>query len=156
MPRLLYAFILAVGIVSSAQLSVAEEPIPAGCKLADDDPLRAEVNIVMQAGADFEAQQRTTLEDKVTLLARARGWSKAEEDAYLGRVVLVGNNESWDRMLTLAAAFIRVCEEQNDGNQRAEAVRLFRELYAVEEKQWRSIHESVDRDLAAATRAPGN
>ena len=156
MPRLLYAFILAVAVVSSTQISVAEEPIPAGCKLADDDPLRAEVNSVMQAGADFEAQQRATLEDKVTLLARARGWNKAEEDAYLRRAVLVGNNESWDRMLTVAAAFIRVCEEQNDGNQRAEAVRLFRELYAVEEKQWRSIHESVDKDLAAATRVPGN
>jgi hypothetical protein len=156
MPRLLYAFILAVAVVSSTQISVAEEPIPAGCKLADDDPLRAEVNSVMQAGADFEAQQRATLEDKVTLLARARAWNKAEEDAYLRRAVLVGNNESWDRMLTVAAAFIRVCEEQNDGNQRAEAVRLFRELYAVEEKQWRSIHESVDKDLAAATRVPGN
>jgi hypothetical protein len=59
-------------------------------------------------------------------------------------------------MLTVGAAFIRVCEERTDGSQRAEAVRLFRELYAVEEKQWQSIHESVDKELAAYRQAPGN
>jgi len=155
MPRHLSASILAVAVVLNAHVSLAERLIPAGCRLADDDPLRAEVNSVMKAGADFEARQRAALEDKVGLLGRSRGWSKAQEDAYLRKVVLVGNSESWDRMLTVAAAFIRVCEE-SDGNQRVEAVRLFRELYAVEASQWRSIHESVDKDLAATGLSPGN
>lgn len=156
MPAYVVACVPALVFLLSAQLSAAEHSIPAGCRLADDDPLRAEVNSAMKAGAEFESRQSAALQGKVGQLGRARGWSTAEEDVYLRKVVLVGNAESWDQTLTVAAALIRVCEEQNDGNQRAEAVRLFRELYAVEERQWRSIHESVDKELAAATRAPAN
>ncbi|HWQ40354.1 MAG TPA: hypothetical protein VNM24_17380 [Burkholderiales bacterium] len=138
------------GIAASAEAAIA-----AGCRLAADDPLRAEVNRVMREGTEFELQQKAALQDKVSRLGQARGWTKAEEDAYLKKVVFVGNNESWDQTLELVAAFVRVCEEQNDGNQRAEAVRLFREMYLIEEKQWRAIHDRVDRELDAANRDPG-
>lgn len=141
----LFTLFFAPGISMSA-----ETAIPAGCRLAADDPLRAEVNRVMREGTEFELRQKAALQDKVSRLGQAKGWTKAEEDAYLKKVVFVGNNESWDQTLELVAAFVRVCEEQNDGNQRAEAVRLFREMYLVEEKQWRAIHDRVDRELDAA------
>jgi hypothetical protein len=143
---------LAAALACALLPAAGGQTLPAGCRLGEDDPLRAEVNTVMKAGADFESQQRAALRDKISQLGRAKGWSTTEEEAYFRKVVLVGNAESWDQMLTVAAAFIRVCEEQDDGNQRAEAVRLFRELYVVEERQWRTIHESVDRDLAASRR----
>jgi hypothetical protein len=48
---------------------------------------------------------------------------------------------------------MRVCE-QSAGNQRAEAVRLFRELYALDEKQWQSMHQRVDKEIASDGQEP--
>jgi hypothetical protein len=130
------------------------EGMPPGCRLEDDDPLRAEVNRMMAEGAEFELRQKAALREKVSRLGRARGWSQAEEDAYLKAVVMRGNDQAWGQTLEVAAAFMRVCQEQTDGSQRAEAVRLFRQLYDVEEKQWRWIQDSVERDIAEAEKEP--
>ena len=133
----------------------AEEDEPPGCRLAADDPLRAEVDRMMKQGEEFEQQQKLALEEKVNILARARGWSKRDEHEYLVSVLRGGVRDTWDPTLVVAAAFMRVCE-QSAGNQRAEAVRLFRELYVLEEKQWQSMHQKVDEDIASAGREPRN
>jgi len=133
----------------------AEEDAPPGCRLAADDPLRAEVDRMMKQGAEFEQQQRLELEEKVNLLARARGWSKRDEHEYLVSVLRGGVRDTWDPTLAVAATFMRVCE-QSAGNQRTEAVRLFRELYVLEEKQWQSMHQKVDEDIALARQEPNN
>lgn len=148
---------LLAALVAVALWSVAMHPPPAGaqefgigCRLDDDDPLRAEIDRMMREGAVFEAQQRAALQEKVSRLGKARGWAKAEEDAYLRRAVFRGNDDAWEKTLAVAAAFVRVCEERADGGQRADAVRLFRQFYVVEEQQWQSIHEAVDADIAVA------
>jgi hypothetical protein len=105
---------------------------------------------MMQEGAAFEERQRLALEEKVHLLGRSRGWTKSDEDAYLQRLLTAAVSGRWDQTLAVAAAFIQVCEEQSDGNQRADAVQLFREFYVVEERQWREMHEQIDRDLIEA------
>lgn len=128
----------------------AAEGMPPGCRLGDDDPLRADVNQMMTEGAQFELRQKAALREKVSRLGRARGWSQTEEDAYLRTVVMRGNDQAWGKTLEVAAAFMQVCQEQADGSQRAEAVRLFRQLYGVEEQQWRLIQQSVERDISAA------
>ncbi|MGH8632010.1 MAG: hypothetical protein ACREU7_14780 [Burkholderiales bacterium] len=114
--------------------------------------MRVEVNRMMREGAEFEERQKAELEDKVSQLGRAKRWSKSQEAEYLKTVIVAGVNDTWAQTLSVVAAFIRVCEEQTDGNQRMEAVRLFRELYIVEEKQWRSIHDAVDVEIADAQR----
>ena len=131
---------LAVGLA-------AERNMAPGCRLAANDPLRAEVEQMMRDGAAFEERQRLALEDKVRRLGAVRGWSKTEEGDYLQRLLSAGLNGSWDQTLSVAAAFIQVCEEQTDGNQRADAVQLFREFYVVEKRQWQTMHEQIDRDL---------
>lgn len=147
LPRIL----VLAGLLCQATLCAGgERAVPEGCKLAADDPLRAEVNRMMRDGAAFEDEQRAALVQKVSRLGQARGWSKGQEADYLKTVITAGINGTWAQTLSVVAAFIRVCEEQSDGNQRAEAVRLFRELYVVEEKQWRSIHDAVDREIAEA------
>jgi hypothetical protein len=147
LPRIL----LLAGLLTQAGLcNAAERAVPDGCRLAADDPLRLEVNRLMREGAAFEEEQRAALLQKVSRLGQARGWSKTEEADYLKSVIAAGVSGSWAQTLSVVAAFIRVCEEKSDGNQRAEAVRLFRELYVVEEQQWRSIHDAVDRETAAA------
>lgn len=133
----------------------AEEIAPSGCRLAADDPLRAEVDRMMKQGEEFEQQQKLALEEKVNLLARARGWSKRDEHEYLVAVLRDGVRETWDSSLAVAGAFMRVCE-QSAGNQRAEAVRLFRELYVLDEKQWQSMHQRVDKEIASAGQEPKN
>ncbi len=132
----------------------AQNELPPGCRLAADDPLRGQVDRVMREGAEFEAEQRALLQHKVARLGAVKGWSAAEQDAYFRRAVLVGNGESWARTLEVAAAFIAVCQEQIEGHSRADAVRLFAELYAVERQQWRRIVDGVERDLSAATQGP--
>jgi hypothetical protein len=137
------------GLLCQATLCAGgDKVVPDGCRLAADDPLRVEVNRMMREGAAFEEEQRAALVQKVSRLGQVRGWSKREEADYLKTVIAAGINGTWAQTLSVVAAFIRVCEEQNDGRQRAEAVRLFRELYVVEEKQWRSIHRAVDREIA--------
>ena len=133
----------------------AEEIAPPGCRLAADDPLRVEVDRMMKHGEEFEHQQRLALEEKVNLLARTRGWSKRDEHEYLVAVMRDGVQETWNPTLAVAAAFMRVCE-QSAGNQRAEAVLLFREFYVLEEKQWQSMHQRVDEEIASAGREPKN
>ena len=147
---------IAAALLHFAALSIAaEEDAPPGCRLTADDPLRAEVNRMMKQGEEFEQQQKLALEDKVNLLARARGWSKRDEQEYLVAVLRDGVRETWDPTLVVAAAFMRVCE-QSAGNQRAEAVRLFREFYVLEEKQWQSMHQRVDKEIASAGQEPRN
>jgi len=143
------AFIVAALFQCAAFSIGAEEVTPPGCRLAADDPLRAEVDQMMKQGEEYEQQQKMALEAKVGLLARARGWSKREEHEYLVAVMRDGVRETWDPTLAVASAFMRICE-QSAGNQRAEAVRLFRELYALDERQWQSIHQRVDREIASA------
>ena len=133
----------------------AEEISPQGCRLAADDPLRAEVDRMMKQGEEFEQQQKLALEVKINLLARARGWNKRDEHEYLVAVLRDGVRETWDPTLAVAGAFMRVCE-QSAGNQRSEAVRLFRELYVLEEKQWHSMHQRVDKEIASAGQEPKN
>lgn len=128
----------------------AGEGISPGCRLDADDPLRIEVDQIMKDGADFQAAQTQALRDKVTRLAQTRGWNSTDEQAYFRAAVLRGNQESWDQTLEVAAAFMHVCHVQDDGHQRAQAVRLFRQLYVVEREQWRRIHDAVDRDIDAA------
>lgn len=149
--------LVAVALFHYAALSIAaeEETAPPGCRLAADDPLRAEVNRMMKQGEEFEQQQKLALEEKVNFLAQARGWSKRDEHEYLVAVLRDGVRETWDPTLVVAAAFMRVCE-QSAGNQRAEAVRLFREFYVLEEKQWRSMHQRVDKEIASAGQEPKN
>ena len=131
----------------------AEEISSQGCRLAADDPLRAEVDRMMKQGEEFEQQQKLALEEKVNLLARAMGWSKRDEHEYLVAVLRDGVRETWDPSLAVAAAFMRVCE-QSAGNHRAEAVRLFRELYVLDEKQWQSMHQRVDEEIASDGQEP--
>jgi hypothetical protein len=148
--------LVAAALRHYATLSIgAEETAPTGCRLAADDPLRAEVNRMMKQGEEFEQQQRLALEEKVNLLARTRGWSKRDEHEYLVAVLRDGARETWDPTLAVAATFMRVCE-QSAGNQRAEAVRLFRELYVLEEKQWQSMHQRLDEEIASAGQEPKN
>ncbi|HEV8262713.1 MAG TPA: hypothetical protein VGQ19_18410 [Burkholderiales bacterium] len=148
--------IISAAFLHCAALSIgAEDAAPPGCRLAADDPLRTEVDRMMKRGEEFEQQQRLALEEKVNLLARARGWSKRDEHEYLVAVLRGGVRETWDPTLAVAATFMRVCE-QSAGNQRTEAVRLFRELYVLEEKQWQSMHQRVDKEIASAGREPKN
>ena len=150
-----FAFI-AAALLQYAAFSIGAEDIsPSGCRLAADDPLRAEVDRMMKQGEEFEQQQKLALEEKVGLLARARGWSKRAEHEYLVAVMRDGVRETWDPTLAVAGAFMRVCE-QSAGNQRAEAVRLFRELYVLDEKQWQSMHQRVDKEIASAGQEPKN
>jgi hypothetical protein len=147
---------IAAALLHCATLSIgAEEIAPPGCRLATDDPLRTEVDRMMKRGEEFEQQQRLALEEKVNLLARARGWSKRDEHEYLVAVMREGIQETWNPTLAVAAAFMRICE-QSAGNQRAEAVHLFREFYVLEEKQWQSMHQRVDKEIASAGQEPGN
>jgi len=147
--------VVALLLLCVAQRVAAEETRLPGCRLAADDPLRAEVDRMMKQGDEFEQQQRMALEEKVNVLARARGWSKRNEQEYLIAVLREGAREAWDPSLVVAAAFMRVCE-QSAGNQRTEAVRLFRELYVLEERQWQSMHERVDREIAFSREKPPN
>jgi len=148
--------LVAAALLHYAATSIgAEEITPAGCRLAADDPLRADVNRMMKQGEEFEQQQKLALEEKVNLLARARGWNKRDEHEYLVTVLRGGVRETWDPTLVVAATFMRICE-QSAGNQRAEAVRLFRELYVLEEKQWQSMHQRVDKAIASAEQEPKN
>jgi hypothetical protein len=141
---------IAAALLHYAAFSIAAEEIaPQGCRLAADDPLRAEVNRMMRQGEAFEQQQKLALEEKVNLLARARGWNRRDEHEYLVAVMRDGVRETWNPTLAIASAFMKICE-QSAGNQRAEAVRLFRELYVLDELQWQSIHQRVDREIASA------
>ncbi|HEV8645179.1 MAG TPA: hypothetical protein VGR01_06385 [Burkholderiales bacterium] len=147
---------IAAALLHCAAFSIGAEDIaPPGCRLAADDPLRAEVDRMIKQGAEFEQQQRLALEEKVNLLARTKGWSKRDEHEYLVAVLRGGVRETWDPTLVVTAAFMRVCE-QSAGNQRAEAVRLFRELYVLDEKQWQSMHQRVDKEIASAGQEPKN
>jgi len=147
---------IAAALIHYAALSIAAEEISSqGCRLTADDPLRAEVDRMMKQGEEFEQQQKLALEEKVSLLARARGWNKRDEHEYLVAVLRDGVRETWDPSVAVAAAFMRVCE-QSAGNQREEAVRLFRELYVLDEKQWQSMHQRVDREIATDGREPAN
>jgi len=142
--------VIAVTLLLCAPLSIAdEEDPPPGCRLDADDPLRAEVDQMMKQGEEYEQQQKMALEVKVGLLARARGWNKRDEHEYMVAVMRDGVRETWNPTLAVASAFMRICE-QSAGNQRAEAVRLFRELYALDEMQWQLIHQRIDREIAAA------
>ncbi len=136
-------------------MGAEEETAPPGCRLTTDDPLRAEVERMMKQGEEFEQQQRVALEEKVNLLAQTRGWNKRDEHEYLVAVMRDGVRETWDPTLAVAAAFMRICE-QSAGNQRAEAVRLFREFYVLEEKQWQSMHQRVDKEIVSAGQEPKN
>jgi len=147
---------IAAALIHYAALSIAAEEISSqGCRLTADDPLRAEVDRMMKQGEEFEQRQKLALEEKVNLLARARGWNKRDEHEYLVAVLRDGVRETWDPSVAVAAAFMRVCE-QSAGNQREEAVRLFRELYVLGEKQWQSMHQRVDREIATDGREPAN
>jgi hypothetical protein len=147
---------IAAALIHYAALSIAAEEISSqGCRLTADDPLRAEVDRMMKQGEEFEQRQKLALEEKVNLLARARGWNKRDEHEYLVAVLRDGVRETWDPSVAVAAAFMRVCE-QSAGNQREEAVRLFRELYVLDEKQWQSMHQRVDREIATDGREPAN
>jgi hypothetical protein len=148
-------FIAAALLHYAAPSIGAEEISPQGCRLAADDPLRVEVDRMMKQGEEFERQQKLALEEKVNLLARARGWNKRDEHEYLVAVLRDGVRETWDPTLAVAAAFMGVCE-QSAGNQRAEAVRLFRELYVLDEKQWQSMHQRVDKEIASDEPEPKN
>ena len=148
--------VIAAVLLHCAVLSIAaEEATTDGCRLSADDPLRAEVDRMMKQGEAFEQQQKLALEEKVNLLAQARGWSKRDEHEYLVAVMRDGVEGNWNPNLVVAATFMRVCE-QSAGNQRAEAVRLFREFYVLEENQWRSMHQRVDREIAEAGPQPKN
>ena len=141
--------LVAAALLHCAALSIAdEEGPPTGCRLAADDPLRAEVDQMMKQGEEYEQQQKLALEEKVGLLARTRGWNKRDEHEYMVAVMRDGVRETWNPTLAVASAFMRICE-QSAGNQRAEAVRLFRELYVLDEMQWQSIHQRVDREIAS-------
>ena len=146
----------AAALLLYAAFSIGDEEVaPAGCRLAADDPLRAEVDQMMKQGEEYEQQQKLALEEKVGLLARARGWNKRDEHEYMVAVMRDGVRETWNPTLAVASAFMRICE-QSAGNQRAEAVRLFRELYLLDERQWQSIHQRVDREIAEGGQAPKN
>ncbi len=145
------AFMAAALLICAAFPVGAEEIGTSGCRLASDDPLRTEVNRMMKQGEEYEQQQKLALEEKVNLLARARGWNKRDEHEYLVAVLRDGVRDNWDPTLVVAATFMRVCEE-SAGNQRAEAVRLFRELYVLEQRQWQSIHQRVDEEIASGVR----
>src|SRR5258708_10514976 len=146
MLRLVTWVLVAAALLHYATLSIgSEETAPPGCRLTADDPLRTEVDRMMKRGEEFEQQQRLALEEKVNLLARTRGWSKRDEHEYLVAVLRDGVRETWDPTLAVAAAFMRVCE-QSAGNQRSEAVRLFREFYVLQETQWRWMHHRCDKD----------
>ena len=150
MLRLGTLVLIAAALVHYAALSIADgEDPPPGCRLAADDPLRAEVDQMMKQGEEYEQQQKRALEEKVGLLARARGWNKRDEHEYMVTVMRDGVRETWNPTLAVASAFMKICE-QSAGNQRAEAVRLFRELYVLDEMQWQSIHQRVDREIASA------
>ena len=141
--------LVAAALLHCAAFSIGDEEVaPPGCRLAADDPLRAEVDQMMKQGEEYEQQQKRALEEKVGLLARARGWSKREKHEYLVAVIRDGVRETWNPTLAVASAFMRICE-RSAGNQRAEAVRLFRELYVLDERQWQSIHQRVDREIAS-------
>ena len=148
-------FIAAALLHYAAPSIGAEEISPSGCRLAADDPLRVEVDRMMKQGEEFEQQQELALKEKVNRLARARGWNKRDEHEYLVAVLRDGVRETWDPTLAVAGAFMRVCE-QSAGNQRAEAVRLFRELYVLDEKQWQSMHQRVDKEIASDGQEPKN
>jgi hypothetical protein len=148
--------VIAAVLLHCAVVSIAaEENTRDGCRLAADDPLRAEVDQMMKQGEAFEQQQKMALEEKVGLLAQARGWTKRTEHEYLVTVMREGVQENWNPTLVVAATFMKICE-QSAGNQRAEAVRLFREFYVLEEKQWQSMHRRVDREIAEAGPQPKN
>ena len=148
--------LIATALLHCAVLSIAaEKNTPDGCRLAADDPLRAEVDQMMKQGEEFEQQQKLALEEKVGLLAQARGWTKRDEHEYLVTVLREGVQENWNPTLVVAATFMNICE-QSAGNQRAEAVRVFREFYVLEQKQWLSMHQRVDKDIAEAGPQPGN
>ncbi|MGQ0577936.1 MAG: hypothetical protein ACT4PQ_03385 [Betaproteobacteria bacterium] len=149
------AFIAAALLYGAALSIAAEEHAPPGCRLAADDPLRAEVDQMMKQGEEYEQQQKKALEEKVGLLARARGWNKKDEHEYMVAVMRDGVRETWNPTLAVASAFMRICE-QSAGNQRAEAVRLFRELYALDERQWQLIHQRVDWEITSAGQEPKN
>ena len=147
---------VAAALLHYAAFSIGDEEVaPPGCRLAADDPLRAEVDQMMKQGEEYEQQQKLALEEKVGLLARARGWNKRDEQEYLVTVMRDGVRETWNPTLAVASAFMRICE-QSAGNQRAEAVRLFRELYVLDEMQWQSIHQRVDREIASTGQEPKN
>lgn len=141
---------LALALFSLAAAAGPDDAVPAGCRLEAGHPLRLEVEQLIAQGAAFTAQQRELLQDKVARLGQAKGWSSADQDAYFREVVLTGNEQSWQRTLEIAAAFVSLCQSQTEEDPRAEAVRTFREFYAVERAQWRAIHDRVDRDLAEA------
>ena len=148
--------LVAAALLHCAALSIADEKDPPpGCRLAADDPLRAEVDQMMKQGEEYEQQQKKALEDKIGLLARARGWNKRDEHEYMVAVMRDGVRETWNPTLAVASAFMKICE-QSAGNQRAEAVRLFRELYVLEEKQWQSMHQKVDKEIASDGQQPKN
>ena len=155
MPRLRVVAVVSLLLCALPAAFAAERNPTPGCRLAANDPLRAEIDQMMRAGAAYEEQQRLLLEDKVRQLGRTRGWTRAEEDHYLQRMVAGGINASWDQTLAVAAAFIQICEEQTDGYQRSAAVRLFREFYVVEERQWQSLHQMIDREMARAEQETG-
>ena len=147
---------IAAALLHCAVLSIAaEEGAPDGCRLTADDPLRAEVDQMMKQGEAFEQQQKLALEEKVNLLAQARGWTKRDEHEYLAAVMREGIQQNLNPTLIVAATFMKICE-QSAGNQRAEAVRLFREFYVIEEKQWQSMHQRVDREIAETGPQPKN
>jgi hypothetical protein len=154
-PRLSVVAVLSLLLCALAPAFAAERNLTPGCRLAANDPLRAEIDQMMREGAAYEEQQRLTLEEKVRQLGRTRGWTKAEEDHYLQRLVAGGINASFDQTLAVAAAFIQICEEQTDGYQRSDAVRLFREFYVVEERQWQSLHQLIDSEIARAEQETG-
>ncbi len=147
---------IAAALLHYAAFSIGAEDISSsGCRLASDDPLRAEVDRMMKQGEEFEQQQKLALEEKVNLLARARGWNKRDEHEYLVTVLRDGVRETWDPTLAVATVFMRICE-QSAGNHRTEAVRLFRELYVLDERQWQSMHQRVDKEIASAGQKPKN
>jgi hypothetical protein len=149
-----FVFMLTL-LVSQSGLSFAAEQIgPEGCRLASDDPLRGEIDQMMQEGDAFEENQRLALQEKVELLGQARGWSKRQEHEFLKNVLVAGLADSWDSTLTVAARFITVCEGKSDGTQRARAVEIFRQLYFVQEQQWKSMHDLLDEEIASVAELP--
>ena len=141
--------LIAAALLHCAVYSFAAEDTSDGCRLAADDPLRAEVDRLMKQGEVFEQQQKLALEAKVNLLARTRGWTKRDEHEYLVAVMRDGIQENLNPTLVVAATFMKICE-QSAGNQREEAVRLFRELYVLDERRWQSMHQRVDKEIAEA------
>jgi len=118
----------------AALLHCAALPIAAEVGLAFGLPARCgrsaadDVDLMMKRGEEFEQQQRLALEEKVNLLARARGWSKRDEHEYLVAVLRGGVRETWDPTLAVAAAFMRVCETVGPAISGRKRWLLFREF----------------------------